>query len=357
MKTIVQINGKTDKFVGMKIKANSIWFHLGFWIIYTAIFTIVEGSHNVSYNKAFTFELINMPIRLMVVYFNYFVLLPKLLLAGKIFKYFFYTFLTLLVAAIIQVPINFEALSYLFPEFNFSGKWSPYKFLEAIIVIASPLIFLVGISVVWKVAELQKRTKNLENEKLQSELKYLKSQINPHFLFNTLNNIYGLSLENSKKTPELILKLSDFLSFSLYETKQQFIPLDREIALMNDFIDLEKSRFEDRIKLSVSIPKNTNQISIPPLILIPFVENAFKHSLKNETGIAKIEIKLELIDEQIEFSVLNSKSGNITEASNKNGLGLINIKKRLDIIYKNNYTLSIDNKSVEYKIQLSINTK
>ena len=122
-------------------------------------------------------------------------------------------------------------------------------------------------------AESQKKARILENEKLQSELKYLRSQVSPHFLFNTLNHIYGLSLENSKKVSKLILKLSDFLSFSLYESKQRFIPLQKEIDLMNDFIALEKSRFEDRVDISISLPKEKDLTGkIPPLILVPFVE-------------------------------------------------------------------------------------
>ncbi|WP_271783146.1 sensor histidine kinase [Aquimarina algiphila] len=337
----------------MKIK--SIWFHIGFWIIYTAIFTVVEASYKGKYTEALAFELMNMPMRLIVVYFNYFVLLPRFLLQGKTAKYFTYTLLTLIVAGFIQRLANYKILSMFYSDLYDFGVWLPYKFLQTSMIIASPLILIIGISVIWKVAELQKRAKTLENEKLQSELKYLKSQINPHFLFNTLNNIYGLSLENSKKTPELILKLSDFLSFSLYESTQKFILLEKEINLLNDFIDLEKSRFDDRVAVEVSIPENINQISIPPLILVPFVENAFKHSLKNETRIAHIFVKLEVVDGQLIYEVKNSKPDQTIEDSSPRGIGLENIKKRLNILYDDQYKLQIEDEDESYSIVLKIN--
>lgn len=336
----------------MKIK--SVWFHIGFWIVYTTIFTIVEASYKGKYSEALAFELMNMPMRLIIVYLNYFILLPKLLLQGKTTKYFAYTILTLIVAGFIQRIVNYKLLSSFYADMVDFGIWLPYKFLQTSMIIASPLIFIIGVSVIWKVAELQKRAKTLENEKLQSELKYLKSQINPHFLFNTLNNIYGLSLENSRRTPELILKLSDFLSFSLYESSQKFILLEKEINLLNDFIDLEKSRFGDRVEVEISIPDHIDQISIPPLILVPFVENAFKHSLKNETQIAHIFVKLELLNNQLIYEVKNSKPEAALEDFLPKGIGLENIKKRLDILYKDQYQLDIKDEERLYSIVLKI---
>ncbi|WP_298756897.1 histidine kinase [uncultured Psychroserpens sp.] len=336
------------------MKSLNIWFHIGFWIAYTLVYTLIQASYKGDYEGAFIYELMNLPLRLAVVYFNYFYLLPRFLLKGKVVNYFVYTIITLCIAGFFQRIINYELLNILNPEMRDYGLWLPYKFLQSTVIIASPLIFVIGISVVWKVSQLQKRTNELENEKLQSELKYLKSQINPHFLFNTLNNIYGLSLENSKKTPELILKLSDFLSFSLYESNQKMIPLDKEIALMTDFITLEKSRFEDRVAIDFSKPKSTENISIPPLILVPFVENAFKHSLKDETKIADIAIDLKTDNDMLLFEVKNSKSHNITESNTKKGLGLENIKKRLDILYGSDHELTINDNKQLFTILLKI---
>ncbi len=336
------------------MKRVSIWFHIGFWVIYTIVFTIIEASYKGEYREAFLFELINLPLRLIVVYFNYFVLLPKFLLQNKTVKYFAYTLLTVIIAGFFQRIINYEVLNVLQPDMIDHGIWLPYKFLHSSTVIASPLIFLIGISVVWKVAELQKKTQSLRNEKLQSELKYLRSQINPHFLFNTLNNLYGLSLEKSEKTPELILKLSDFLSFSLYQANQKYIPLEKEIALIRDFIALEKSRFGDRIQVDLEIEERIDKIAISPLILVPFVENAFKHSLKDETETARIHIKLWIEADHLCYRVYNSKPSGAISQEQQNGLGLDNIKKRLDILYGKNHTLEIQNSTDHYEILLKI---
>jgi hypothetical protein len=329
-------------------------FHIGFWIVYIIIFTVVKASYKEEYLEAFLFEITNLPMKLLVVYFNYFLLIPKLLLQDKTIKYFGYSLLTIAIAGIAQRFINFEIAEYIYASISNKGFWLPYKFIQAMMLIASPLVFIASISIISKVAELQKAAKTLESEKLQAELKYLKSQVNPHFLFNTLNNIYSLALNKSNKTPGLILKLSDFLSFSLYESGKKLILLEKEISLMNDFIALERSRFEDRINIQVELPEHISKIMIPPLIFVPFVENAFKHSLRNETEIANVFIKLSVEHNSIVFNVKNSKPEESEINSNKNGLGLINIKKRLEIIYKDRYSLEIDDRDLAFSINLKL---
>lgn len=339
------------------MKKTSTSFHIWFWVVYTIVYTILGASYKNDFTEAFIFELLNLPMRLVIAYLNYFIFLPLLLHQNKIGRYVLYTLISLIVAGSCQRVINYEALNILYPDMQDFGLWLPYKFLQAVFLIGTPMIILIAIVSVSKMADLQRKTKTLENEKLQSELKYLKSQTNPHFLFNTLNNIYGLSLENSKKVPELILKLSDFLSFSLYESDKKFIPIEKEISLINDLVELEKSRFEDRVVLNISLPKDTNNILVPPLILVPFVENAFKHSLSNEIYKAKIDISLKTENDYLEFTIRNTRPEENAQASSNNGLGLKNIKKRLAIIYNKDYTLDIQNKKAYFRVQLNIRTK
>jgi len=338
------------------VKTFPIWFHVCFWLLYTLVYTILGAGYKNDFEEALIIELLNLPMRLLVCYFNYFLLLPILINQHKTTKYIVYSLLSLIIAGFIQRIFIYEALNILNPNMPDFGLWLPYKFLQSVLLMASPMIFLIGIISISRMAESQRKAKTLENEKLQSELKYLRSQISPHFLFNTLNHIYGLSLENSKKVSKLILKLSDFLSFSLYESKQSFIPLQKEVDLMNDFIALEKSRFDDRVDISISLPKGENLIGkIPPLILVPFVENAFKHSLKDKSKKVSIAIKLDVVDDVLIFSVRNSKDNEEhSSISNNNGLGLLNIKKRLDIVYGKNYDLKIDNLENEYIVNLKI---
>lgn len=339
------------------MKKTSNWFHVGFWITYTLVYTILGAGYKNDFKEAFIFELLNLPMRLIVTYFNYFMLLPLFLYQHKIKKYVLITLLSVIIAGFCQRIINYEALSILYPDMPDFGLWMPYKFLQAVLLIGVPMIILIGIISVTKMTELQEKTKSLENEKLQSELRYLKSQINPHFLFNTLNNIYGLSLENSKKVSKLILKLSEFLSFSLYENDKEFIPIQKEISLVKHLIDLEKSRFEDRIDLRINLPDDADNILVPPLILVPLVENAFKHSLNNEIGKAIIEIDLMIDKKELVFTISNSKPLENLDNSFKNGLGLENIRKRLNIIYHNNYSMEIKSTETNFKVKLIIKIK
>ncbi|GAB4511319.1 MAG: histidine kinase [Allomuricauda sp.] len=334
-------------------------FHIGFWLSYTLAYTVLGAGYKNDFQEALIIELLNLPMRLVVCYFNYFLLLPLLIHRNKIVRYVVFTTFSLLVAGFLQRIFNYEVLNILYPDMPDYGLWLPYKFLQSIFVLATPMIFLLGIISIREMAESQKKAKLLENEKLQSELKYLRSQVSPHFLFNTLNHIYGLSLENSKKVSDLILKLSDFLSFSLYESKQPFIPLEKEINLMNDFIALEKSRFDDRVNISLMLPaKKDLKGTIPPLILVPFVENAFKHGLKDTSKKVHIAIRLFIKGDIIDFEVKNTKDDdNASFKTKPNGLGLANIKKRLELVYGEHYTLNIIDSESEYQVNLKIDRK
>ncbi|MFV0571118.1 MAG: sensor histidine kinase [Xanthomarina gelatinilytica] len=341
------------------VKTFSIWFHIWFWVIYTIVYTILGAGYKNDFEEAFILELLNLPMRLIICYFNYFLLLPLLINKNQPFRYVAYTILSLLIAGFVQRIFNYEALSILYPNMPDFGLWLPYKFLQSVFLMAAPMVFLIGITSISKMAETQKKARILENEKLQAELKYLRSQISPHFLFNTLNHIYGLSLERSKKVPELILKLSDFLSFSLYESKQGLIPLKKEIDLLKDFMALETSRFDDRINITIILPQEEDLVGvIPPFILVPFVENAFKHGLNDKSQKVFIHISLEIVKDCLHFMVRNSKDPQESlMRSNRNGLGLVNIKKRLDIIYGKSYDLHIDNSADEYIVNLKITRK
>jgi len=338
------------------MKKNKIAYHFGFWFLYLLIFTIIRASYKENYHEAFIIEFIRFPMSLVVVYFNYLVLFPKLLKSGNYVQYIGYTLLLLLIASFVQRLISYEVLSTFMPTMRDLGRWRFYKFLKVAAFLAIPLITFIGISILWRYLDLQKQTQRLEKEKLQAELNYLKSQINPHFLFNTLNNIYSLSLENSKKTSQLILEFSEFLSFSLYESGKKTIPLKREIDLINNFVALEKSRFEDRVNVMSTIDKQgIDTYMIPPLILVPFVENAFKHSLKEETDMAEVRISLKVDTNFLVFNVRNSKPMHVQDTDTNHGVGLENIRKRLEILFGDEHRLIINSEPQEFSIILTIN--
>ncbi|GAB5398469.1 MAG: hypothetical protein Aureis2KO_00540 [Aureisphaera sp.] len=229
------------------------------------------------------------------------------------------------------------------------------RIVQNMLIISFPAAIATGWKLLIDWNRKQKETQELEIEKKETELKYLKSQVNPHFLFNNLNNIYSLSLERSEKVSDLILKLSEFLSFSLYETSNKTIPIKKEIDLILNFIELQTDRFADRVEVLVDIQEPENFLEIPPVLLIPFVENAFKHSLKNETGKAFINIRLSENNNTLSLEVENSQPENIQEASeNKGGIGLVNIKRRLELLYGEKHSLRINETSNTFRVRLEL---
>jgi LytS/YehU family sensor histidine kinase len=198
----------------------------------------------------------------------------------------------------------------------------------------------------------EKVRRHLENEKLIAELAFLKSQINPHFLFNSLNNIYSLSYQKSEKTPEAILKLAEIMRYMLYESNVDKVALLDEIRYLENYIELQKLRFKDSIYIKFEIIGDPQGLKITPLILISFVENAFKHGIATDIEVP-ISITLKFSEEKLFFEVVNKKSELNKDITG--GIGLPNVKRRLDLLYKNQYRLNIDDKSDIYRCELNLN--
>ena len=197
---------------------------------------------------------------------------------------------------------------------------------------------------------LNAKNLQLENEKTQTELKMLRAQLNPHFLFNTLNNIYSLSIDNSPKTSSAIGKLSEILDYVLYRCDSNFVGVSSEIKLIEDYIELERLRYDDRLKVEVlqSIEKN-NQV--PPLLFLSLVENAFKHGAGEDSGSPEIKIVLKSDTEQISFEVLNTFVEDGKEET-KESIGLSNIKKQLDLLYGTHYFLETKKENGWFRVTL-----
>jgi LytS/YehU family sensor histidine kinase len=197
-------------------------------------------------------------------------------------------------------------------------------------------------------------------EQKESELQLLKSQLSPHFLFNVLNNLYGLSLKQGNKLSPMLLKLSGLLRYSLYDTNKNFVPLQDELSCIENYIELEKMRIGERLSLDVNISKkNINEAVIPPMLLMTFVENAFKHSKNTYHRSVIIKIYFQLVDDSIELAIKNNISDEARTLANidHSGIGLSVTKKRLDLLYGNKYSLQTFSKDGFYKICLKIKTK
>jgi two-component system, LytTR family, sensor kinase len=211
--------------------------------------------------------------------------------------------------------------------------------------------FAVGIRYAESAVRKEEEIKELEKEKLNSELALLKNQVSPHFFFNTLNNIYSLIEINGKDAQEAVLSLSKMMRYMLYESEQGNTRLSREIEFMKGYIDLMKLRLSDRVRLTVSFPEDYADQDVPPLLFIPFIENAFKHGV-SAAGSSFIDIALGVEDGMITFIAANSISGRDPDGPQvASGIGLDNVRKRLALLYPGRHDLRIDRQ--ESAIQLN----
>jgi len=234
---------------------------------------------------------------------------------------------------------------------NFSRN---YPFL---ITAMSSIVILVSFLSLWKhrqialVDQINLQKKLSENDLLmkRQELDALKSQLHPHFLFNSLNTIYSLALRQSKGTPETILKLSDLLDYILYQVNQPTVALKKEVDHMSDYMDLEKIRFEDNLKMVFEVKTDRDDYEIAPMLLMPFIENAFKHG-KIMASEQFIKTQLTVNQNRLTFSLENS----CLDKDYKAGLGLENIQKRLAILYAERHTLNIHQEAAMFKVNLEI---
>jgi LytS/YehU family sensor histidine kinase len=268
---------------------------------------------------------------------------------------------------------KFYLYSLLCPVIIVAGWWTFVKlffapnagFME--LTIASGPFFTIaffgGILIKLVRTSISREIQNAKSatEQIKGELYILQSQLSPHFLFNTLNNLYGISLTQHEKIPSLLLKLSELLRYSVYNAKEMFVPLKDEIEYINNYIQFERIRIGERLVLNNAIVENVEtNIRIAPMLLIIFIENAFKHA-KDTTELQMfIDLTLKIKEDAIFFASKNSHSTNKSENSitHKNsGFGLSSVTKRLDLLYPNEYDLKIENNELFYYVELKLKIK
>ena len=305
------------------------------------------------------FSLFLMPVTIGATYVSTYKLLPDYLITKRYFLFGLYSIYTLIILVFGAIFSIFFALAFL-TDFKFEKMTVLSK--SSVFIITSICLVVIIVST-FKLLKLNlKQSKNnadLEAKVLEAqlklkeqELKYLKMQIHPHFLFNTLNTMYGFALKKADETPDMILKLSNILDYLLYQAEKPFVLLSEEIAHIKDYIDLEKMRFNDTLNVNFDIDISSETIMISPMLLLPFVENSFKHG-NISNGKLRIDIDLNADSNSIKFRIQNSN----TKRNDLNqGIGLENIKKRLELLYQNQYDLQITNQESTFSVQLYLNT-
>lgn len=289
-------------------------------------------------------------VMLSIFYFNYFYLLPRYLLEKKYWRYFL--FLLLAIATVLSASGGL----FFFSDFNpgRSVKTDPtiVKVIPVIIINALSLWLLsIVLSVLWA---FYNRLKQTESEKLSAQIASLKSQINPHFLFNTLNNIYATAIDTSPRAADMVDKLSEMMRYTMKDTQQDFVLLEDEINYISNFIELQKIRLDRSVKLEYDGLENLPYLQIAPMLLIPFIENAFKHGVNSERK-SRIKIGISMNKTELRLSVVNNKVNVQQEIAERSGLGIENTKHRLDLIYPSRHLLVINDTDKEFSVSLHLN--
>ncbi len=337
----------------------TILIHLLFWIAVWFFYFYFFSFNSNDKDYIIWFSSTILPVTILLTYFMVYYLVPKFLLAKKYWKFALYSFYTIIISSNIIVPLIFG--SFIFKS-DYNIKHMPLMSKNIVFVLVMVYLIAGIVSFIYLLNQNFKslsRNKELQNKILETqlqlkeqELHYLKQQIHPHFLFNTLNTIYGFALKQSKQTPEIILKLSNLLDYILYQINKPKVPLKEEVLHIKEYIELEKIRFQDTLKIIFSANEINENIEVAPMLLIPFIENAFKHGNLID-GYLRIEINVQVLNNKMEFKVRNTTVDQKDQKEN-GGIGLENIKKRLDLNYKNNYSLQHYEKDNWYLVNLII---
>lgn len=329
--------------------------HLAFWaltyFVFVQVFRAGSPALKVDYIYAALFHLTLIP----AVYINLGWLLPKFANHRRWLPYLL--LLLAMVALFGWVNDRFFQVwsAKLFPDYFFISYftwWEIGLFFAVYIGLSS----LLKLSKSWfTVNDLQRQLLQTEKEKVQVELKALKAQINPHFFFNTLNGIYAMSLEKDDRLPGTVLQLSQLMRYFLYDTREEFVPLAREWEMVEDYIALQKMRSGKQLHITVDSPDEIGQQQLPPVLLITFLENAFKHGAKGNTGDVYIDVRLSLPPGKLVFRVENTK-GEIDEVEPEayRGLGLENVRRRLALLYPGKHHLQVYEQSDNFTVILEL---
>lgn len=333
---------------------NTRWvYHTLGWAFYCFVMLWLTGGLG---GKDFSFHLGNVlvraPFMALVVYGNWYYLMPNFLEQGRPWTYL----LLLSVGCVLVTPLEIMALYLKLSGQPFPQSQVIQNQLGFFVIMFAVGYFSSAVKIIKGWQQQRRRQETLEKERLQTELKFLRSQINPHFLFNTLNSLYALTLKKSDLAPELVLRLSDMMRYMLYESNERLVPLQKEITYLENYLELERMRQGQRVDISMTI--SGQEISelhyIAPLFFVNFVENAFKHGLSNQLDEAFVHIRIKILGTSIVFEIDNSKPETYETGHHHGGIGVENSRRRLALLYPGRHELVISDTPRKYSVMLSL---
>ena len=327
--------------------------HLFFWTFILTILVVIEVQFNeVTLSFAIGNEIIRVVFYAILVYINSYLLIPQMLNERRLIWYG----LSVLALVGLLTPVMIAAFTWRFqayPELQDQvlDHKAGYYLLNFLITATFPLVKIITD---W-IRTLQDN-RRIQMESIKSELRFLKSQINPHFLFNTLNSLYALTIKKSDLAPEIVLRLSDMMRYMLYECNEKWVSLNREVTYIEGYLELEKLRHGDKVSVLFSKEGNMEEFKIAPLLFIPFLENSFKHGVARSLESNEIKVNLNVEGQFLYFAIENKKPIELPRPESRKfgGIGLTNVKKRLDLLYPNMHSLIIENQPEFFRVILKL---
>ncbi len=336
-------------------------YHILFWVGYQLFWIVLFNTENL-----FTWGTVTTVVTLSIAqatgaYLNIYYFIPSFLRQQR-YGWYALGFLLCVLLSSALTTLSYQGMYYAASgAWNVAGGWfrGTYpQFLGIMVMMGfTAVVFVMIIKLTKDWLKNQRHTQQLEKEKLETELKFLRSQFNPHFLFNTINSIHFLIRKDPELASDTLAKFSDLLRYQLYECNEARIPLKKEVHYLSNFVALEKLRNSNRLSVSLNVSENVNGAQVAPFILMPFVENAFKHASKGKQQDNFIRVALRQSPQQLQFNVENSKEVGAAvaqEAVHYGGIGLVNVRRRLALLYPQRHTLQIDERDNAYAVHLTL---
>jgi two-component system LytT family sensor kinase len=335
------------------LKRNTVIIHFLFWFLAYVFWIFVFRNSTLVLTHAITIQFCYLVFIAANFYFNSLYNIPYLLNKKEYFKFGVFFILAVTFTALIRVPVSMLVTTYLFkitsPHFDYLNI-----FYNSFINILFWALFILAGKMIAERIRSQLYIEKIEQEKAANELNFLRAQFNPHFLFNSINSIYGHIDKNNKPARDMLLKFSEMLRYQLYECNVELIELDRELNYIKNYIDLQKSRIDERIKVTFCDGGTRGNLKIAPLLLITFIENAFKYVGFNEVKDNYIAIALKYDNGKLIFNVINTRDIYVNEVEKSSGLGIANAQRRLKLLYPDRHELVIEDHEDYYEITLSL---
>jgi len=335
---------------------DSLVGHVVFWLLYVMLYAGMYISEDLTFWCSTHIILMSFPIKILTSYFFMFWVLPRAMKKRGMKFFILCLVLSLPVAIFLD---GYISQNYIYPitysDFNAEEYWDVARVFKIFVRLYGVVFITVALRYIYLQFREQKRLQDMQNEHLAIEMKYLKNQINPHFLFNTLNSLYSLIINKKDQAGELVLRLSDMMRYMIYDASKPGIPIEKEIELLQNYILLEKTRFGNRVSVSFNILGETNSLKIPALICLPLVENSFKHGLSDGVDEVLISIDLSIKDSEVNLIVENTKP-KLLNKEKQGGFGLQNLKRRLDLLFNEDYEFKIKEDLDSYLAILKFDT-